>query len=71
MGPAKFMKCNKCGNEIPAERLEILPNTTTCVKCSTVQRIKGNMVFEKKMASEMVLRQPGAGDPFKGSTFRR
>lgn len=32
------MKC-KCGNEIPAERLEILPDTTTCVQCSSVQKI--------------------------------
>ncbi len=28
------MQCNNCGVIIPAERLEILPHTKTCVKCS-------------------------------------
>lgn len=32
------MKCG-CGKDIPAERLEALPNTTTCVACSTVEPI--------------------------------
>ena len=27
-------KCQRCGNEIPAERLEILPDTVICVACS-------------------------------------
>ena len=26
--------CARCGNEIPAERLEALPDTQVCVKCS-------------------------------------
>ena len=29
------MICIKCENEIPPKRLEILPNTKTCVNCST------------------------------------
>ena len=65
------MNCKKCGKEIPQERLEILPNTTTCVACSTVKRVKGNMVFEKKMASELILRSADSIDPYKGSTFRK
>jgi RNA polymerase-binding transcription factor DksA len=28
------MKCIDCGAEIPKARLELLPNTTYCVKCS-------------------------------------
>lgn len=28
-------RCIKCGEPIDAERLEILPKTVTCVKCST------------------------------------
>lgn len=32
-GPA----CEGCGKEIPKERLEVLPGTTTCVKCSNVR----------------------------------
>lgn len=34
------MKCIDCGAEIPVERLEILPDTETCVKCSTVTPVK-------------------------------
>jgi RNA polymerase-binding transcription factor DksA len=33
------MKCEECGKEIPAARLEALPNTTVCVKCSNVSKI--------------------------------
>lgn len=29
--------CEFCGVEIPPERLEILPDTTTCVRCSQTQ----------------------------------
>ncbi|MBN1894722.1 TraR/DksA C4-type zinc finger protein [bacterium] len=29
--------CEFCGKTIPAERLEILPETTTCVECSQTQ----------------------------------
>ena len=30
----KYGICEKCGAEIPAERLEIVPETTLCVKCA-------------------------------------
>jgi len=30
----KTKLCISCGEEIPLKRLEILPNTKTCVKCS-------------------------------------
>lgn len=33
--------CIKCGNDIPAGRLKALPNTTTCVQCSTSDKFKG------------------------------
>lgn len=33
------MLCNKCGKLIPQERLEILPNTQTCVDCSEEQSV--------------------------------
>ena len=26
--------CTHCGNEIPAERLEAIPNTTQCTSCA-------------------------------------
>lgn len=31
------MMCASCREEIPAERLEILPETKVCVKCSSVK----------------------------------
>ena len=31
------MLCSVCKKEIPAARLEALPETTTCVNCSDVQ----------------------------------
>lgn len=34
--------CELCGAEIPKERLEILPETTTCVKCSQTQPYSGD-----------------------------
>ena len=36
--------CVKCGNDIPAGRLEALPHTTTCVACSSVTAKAGRMV---------------------------
>lgn len=36
--------CVKCGKEIPAGRLEALPNTTTCVACSNVTAKAGRMI---------------------------
>jgi len=35
--------CEKCGTPIPAERLEALPDTTTCVNCSNVGIVLGFM----------------------------
>lgn len=50
--------CEKCGNEIPAERLEVLPNTTTCVGCSTVKAVIGFMVFDHKTGGTPILVNP-------------
>jgi hypothetical protein len=33
-------RCNKCNRTIPKGRIEALPDTTTCVKCSGVRRAK-------------------------------
>ena len=32
------MQCIKCQEEIPAGRIAILPDTRTCVQCSTTNR---------------------------------
>lgn len=36
--------CENCGHPIPAERLEILPGTTTCTDCSQTVKQTGFMV---------------------------
>jgi RNA polymerase-binding transcription factor DksA len=32
--------CEICGNKIPATRLKVLPDTTTCVKCSKTEHYR-------------------------------
>lgn len=34
--------CEKCAQPIPKERIEALPGTKTCIKCSDVQPIHGD-----------------------------
>lgn len=36
--------CIKCGSDIHPKRVEILPNTKTCVKCSDVQPKRGEVI---------------------------
>ena len=50
--------CAKCGCEIPALRLEALPNTTTCVGCSRVKSYVGLMDYGHKTAPEIVILNP-------------
>ena len=40
----EIVKCTKCGKEIPPKRVEILPNTKTCVNCSTTGAYVGRPV---------------------------
>ena len=42
------VKCVKCQGEIPPKRIEILPNTKTCVKCSTVGAYSGRPILHGK-----------------------
>lgn len=42
--------CESCGGEIPAERLEALPEATLCVKCQQDQerkRVHGERIYER------------------------
>lgn len=50
--------CERCGAEIPIERLEIYPDTSLCVKCQAeVERlIKRGMYQELEQLSERVRR---------------
>jgi len=56
--------CDTCGTEIPQERLDALPHTTTCVKCSRATKPKGFMIsnFSKGTAPELVLVHPDGAD---------
>ena len=38
MSYKRDMHCSKCQTKIPAARLRALPNTKTCVECSSVER---------------------------------
>jgi hypothetical protein len=49
------MLCKVCSIEIPAERLEILPHTTTCVKHSVEPKNKAFMVYGHKTGGEVVV----------------
>ena len=50
--------CVRCKQIIPAERLEILPDTHTCVGCSGVQKYVGAMVFDHKTAPRLAFVRP-------------
>ncbi len=47
--------CSECDREIPQARLEILPDTETCVRCSKVKKKTVFPVFSHKTAPEMVV----------------
>jgi hypothetical protein len=40
--------CIVCGNNIPAQRLKILPATKTCVQCSNTEKVAGFPVITNK-----------------------
>jgi hypothetical protein len=40
------MLCETCGKKIPKERLEALPSTKTCVKCSNLDNVIGITVWQ-------------------------
>jgi hypothetical protein len=50
--------CARCKQIISAERLEILPDTHTCVACSGVQKYVGMNVFTHKTAPSVVFIRP-------------
>ena len=51
--------CEKCGKRIPQARLDVLPNTTTCVACSSVKPMVGFMDWYHKTAPELVMVSTG------------
>lgn len=55
MGTARVCRC---GTTISQERLDILPNTYSCVQCSTEQPYVGSMVYDHKTAPRLVYVRP-------------
>ena len=50
--------CARCRNIIPQERLDILPDTHTCVSCSGVQKYVGAMIYDHKTAGRLEFVRP-------------
>lgn len=48
-------KCKNCKQNIPKARLEVLPNTETCVGCSDAKPMMGFMDWAHKTAPELVM----------------
>jgi len=49
------VNCTNCQSEIPVERLEVLPHTTTCVNCSTEKRKVCFTVYDHKTAPSLIV----------------
>jgi len=50
--------CFKCKCVIPMERLDVLPETQTCVQCSGVEKYVGAMVYDHKTAGRLAYVNP-------------
>jgi hypothetical protein len=50
--------CVRCKTRIPQARLDILPDTHTCVQCSTVQRYVGCNIYTSKTTPELFYVRP-------------
>jgi hypothetical protein len=50
--------CARCKKKISKARLEVLPETQTCVDCSGVQKYVGAMVFDHKTAGRLEFVRP-------------
>ena len=51
------MTC-RCGAVIPPERLEAVPGTTTCVRCSSTKRVRGVVSWDAKDTSTLSVVRP-------------
>jgi reverse gyrase len=65
--PARQRLCERCGAEIPAERVEALPDTRVCVKCS--QEIGGE--FEVTLVRENLGKAGSLKKNYGGIGFKK
>ncbi len=51
------MRCVLCGERIPAERMQAIPSTTTCIRCadSATSSRRGFLVYDHKTAPTFVM----------------
>ena len=51
------MKCFDCGSDIPAARLQAVPDTDYCVNCADkyTEPVVGRMIYNHKTAGEVVI----------------
>ncbi len=56
-------KCIDCGNEIPAARLEFLPDTEYCVKCADNHTFKyhARIIYSHKADCELFIARTPQG----------
>jgi len=50
--------CARCRIMIPQGRLDALPDTHTCVGCSSVQKYVGAMIYDHKTAGRLEFVRP-------------
>ena len=50
--------CARCKSFIPQSRLNVLPDTHTCVNCSGVQKYVGAMIYDHKTAGRLEFVRP-------------
>lgn len=66
------MKCVVCEAEIPAKRVEILPNAKTCVNCSSTARVAGfPLITSKTSYSELQIVSQEVADELYGKQERK
>ena len=50
--------CSICHQTINPIRIEIIPDTHTCVNCSTTEKVVGFMDWSHKTAPELIILNP-------------
>ncbi|WP_427854251.1 TraR/DksA C4-type zinc finger protein [Desulfosporosinus orientis] len=54
----EYAKCEHCGQEIPYERLELMPYTTVCTKCSRKEEKEEQHSLHREPVEDEILNRP-------------